>query len=159
MNLLFGGRQKQAGTSVKLIKASIENTIRTWGVWRTRLLSDIADQIIQADVYIAEKLPSFWVLHARSGVQLLLGYTPYTSALWTETARKEVERLLKDPYGDFIPPRRRRRTRRYKRKNKPRARINFVSAFDIMNNTPDLSKVLTYSASSRWSNSVNRSFV
>ena len=127
VTLLHGGQRSDGSASVKLIKPC-KKSIRSWGVWRIQNLSDIANQIIQADVYLAEKLPSFWILHARSGVELLLGYTPYTSALWTETARKEVERLLKDPYRDVIEPRRRtrRRRRQNRHQNKFKKRNNFV---------------------------------
>ncbi len=125
VNLHFGGRQKEYAASIKLIKPS-ETPSRLWGVWRIRNLVDITEQIIQADVYLANKSPSFWVLHARSGVQLLLGYTPYTNALWTETARNDVEELLKNPNRGIMLPRPRRRRRRYQRKSKPRSRINFV---------------------------------
>ena len=125
VNLHLGGRQKEESTSIKLIKSS-DKPSRLWGVWRFRNLVDIADQVIQADVYVANKQPSFWVLHARSGVQLLLGYTQFTNAIWTETARKDIEELLKNPNRGLIEPRPQRRRRRYKKKNKPQSRINFV---------------------------------
>jgi hypothetical protein len=111
--------------SVNAITAC-EEPLKTSGVWRVQNLSDIAGYIIQADVYLANKEPNFWVLHARSGVKLLLGYTPYTSTLWTEKARKSVEELLRNPYSDLALPPRRQRKRRYKPRNKPRSRINFV---------------------------------
>ncbi|NVM54494.1 MAG: hypothetical protein HWN66_12390 [Candidatus Helarchaeota archaeon] len=137
VNLLFGGRKEESVASIKLIEPC-NKPARQWGVWRIQNLSEIADQIIQADVYLANKLPSFWILYARSGIQLLLGYTPYTSALWTETARKDIENLLKDPYRDYIEPRRqRRRKKRYKRRIKPKSRINFVQMHPGQRVIPD----------------------
>ncbi len=127
VTLLYNGQNETKSASVNLIKPCKER-IRSWGVWRIQNLSDIANQIIQADVYIAEKLPSFWILHARSGVELLIGYTLYTNTLWTETARKDIDELLKDPYKDFEPRSlvRRRKRRNIKRQNKIKKRINFA---------------------------------
>ena len=123
VKLVFSKRSEKdvPVSSVKLIKPSNE-PIKSWGIWRIQNLLGFAEHIVQADVYLAKKLPSFWVLHARSGVEMLLGYTSHTNALWTETARGEVERLLKNPHADIFV-RRRRRTRR---KSKIIYRENFV---------------------------------
>ncbi len=103
-----------------------DKPVNLWGIWRIQNLSEIAEYIIQADVYMAKKQPSFWLLHARSGVELLLGYTPYTNALWTEKARKEVAYLLEHPYSSSFPSRIPRRRRQYIRRNKQKTRNNFV---------------------------------
>ncbi|MHA1129576.1 MAG: hypothetical protein ACTSQI_20215 [Candidatus Helarchaeota archaeon] len=122
--------QASAGASTPVFSINTitpcENPLKTWGIWRIQNLSDIAEYIIQADVYLANKQPSFWVLHARSGVELLLGYTPYTSALWTEKARKPIEKFMKNYQARLINPTRGHRRRRYKPRNRPRSRINFV---------------------------------
>ncbi len=118
-------KESKSITSVKLL-TPCQKSIKSWGVWRILNLSGIARYIIQADVYLAEKQPNFWILHANSGVKLLLGFTPYTNALWTEKARKEVENLLKSLVNQNASLRRRRR-RKYKPRNKPKSRINYVS--------------------------------
>jgi len=128
-------RQVTSSSSINLI-TPCSKPIKSWGVWRIQNLSDIAQYIIQADVYIAERLPTFWILHARSGVQLLVGFTPYTGALWTEKARKEVEDLLKNPYSLNLPPRRRRR-RRYNYRKALKDKINFVESHPGQRIIPD----------------------
>jgi hypothetical protein len=137
VNLVYANRSRDVTSisSVNLI-TPCNKPIKSWGVWRIQNLSDIAQYIIQADAYIAEKAPSFWVLHARSGVQLLLGFTPYTGALWTEKARKEVEELLKNPYSLNIPPRRSRKKRHNYRKAL-KVKINFVDSHPGQRVIPD----------------------
>ncbi len=138
VDLLVNNRsidEVKRAASINLI-TSCEKTVNSWGVWRINNLSDIAPEIIQADVYVARKEPSFWVLHARSGIQMLLGYTPYTGALWTEKARAMVDELLKNPYGrnNISQSRRRRRT---KSKNKSLSRQNFVENHPGQRKIPD----------------------
>ena len=126
VNLVFNHSKdySESITSVKSITPSNE-PIRSWGVWRIQNLSEISEYIIQADVYVAENLPTFWLLHGRSDVQLLLAFTPYTRALWTETARNDVEFLLKNPYYPYMNPRRRQR-RKIRNRIKANNRKNFV---------------------------------
>jgi hypothetical protein len=111
-------------SSVKSITPCNER-INLWGIWRIQNLSEISEYIIQADAYLAKELPTFWLLHGRSGIQMLLGFTPYTNALWTETARKDVEFLLKHPYYPYINQLRRPRHKNKQRK-KTNTRKNFV---------------------------------
>jgi hypothetical protein len=136
VKLLLGGKNAECGASVKLLKSCCDS-VRLWGVWRIRNLAIIADQIVQADIYASEKHPSFWVLHARSGVEVLFGFTPYTNALWTSAAQKEVENLLKNPYSEFELPPRGRRKRQYRRRRKIRNQKNFVRVYPGQRIIPD----------------------
>ena len=118
VNLVYN-HSKDYSESVSSVKSitPCNERIRSWGVWRIQNLSEISEYIIQADAYLAKELPTFWLLHGRSGIQVLLGFTPYTNALWTETARKDVEFLLKNPYYPYINQIRRpqHKTRRHKK--------------------------------------------
>ncbi|MFX1296395.1 MAG: hypothetical protein ACFFD2_16270 [Promethearchaeota archaeon] len=131
VELMFSDRSTNEVKSIASVNiiTPCSKSVRLWGVWRINNLSNIANDIIQADVYLARKKPSFWILHARSGVQLLIGYTPFTSALWTKKARTAVDKLIKNPYSNNIVSRQRRRKRLYKSKNKPSSRKNFVEEY------------------------------
>lgn len=128
VHLMLGGRDGVCGTPVNLLKP-ISKSIRQWGVWRIQNLSEIARHVIQADVYIADKNPSFWHLHVRSGVEVFLAFTPYISSLWTEAAKQEIEALLINPnkFSRSRIPRQREKISRQKRRKK--VRVNIVEMY------------------------------
>jgi hypothetical protein len=127
---LVNNYSKNYSTAISSVRSitPCNERINFWGIWRIENLSEISEYIIQADAYLAKELPSFWLLHGRSGIQMLLGFTPYTNALWTETARKDVEFLLKNPYYPYVNQVRSPRHKNMRRK-KAINRKNFVQLY------------------------------